>query len=1092
MRVATDVEDASAPDIGSIEIAYSSGGRAAVSKLSSRGGWTVFAPRFLGGGCSVSAHYFISYSRLDGKQFALRLADALQAGPPSYRPWVDVRDMQPGQQDWDSQLVDAIKTCAALVFVMSEDSVRDDSGTKPEWVWALRYKRPVIPVRVDSRAELPFRLSSRQFIDFSADFEMGLARLRNYFAWTETPAGVLQDLRYQVADAERDLPRAEPGQQRRIENEIGQLRRRIEEQEQVIADPQAVAERTEARIDAGLEREREPEQPVVRSVRATFVNRPPGQVPSYFRGRADETRLIRDFLFADERRLLWVAGRGGIGKTAMVSRVLTALEGGRLPDGLGELAVAGIVYLSSGGAQAISFPNVFAGLCRLVPEDVAGVLGARYRASNETPEALTCALLEVLPEGPAVLLLDRFEEIVGQDRLGLSDSSMEGVLRAVLTAPPHGLKVIVTTRVTPRDLLLVEPGRQQQLNLDEGLPSPVAEQVLRDMDPDGSLGLKDAPMELLTKVRERTRGFPRALEAIKGSLAADREATLAELLAQPLPDNVVEALVGEAFSRLDSPGERVMEALAIYPVPVPTVAVDYLLHPYDAAVNSAPVLGRLVNMQFVHRDAGRYSLHDLDRDYALRRVPIGTAEDRLADPPQFSRSALWMRGAQYFREIRTPSKTWRTLDDLAPQLTEFRLRYQAGDYDGAARVLLEIDRRYLFFWGQDQLVVDLHEQLRGLVTDPAMLIASNQALGMCLAAMGQVARGIEHHQEAVRISRAIGARKSEADNLGSLGWCHRYLGQTRRAIEFLEEAVAIEREIGDRESEASNLSNLGLCYAALGQTEQAIELHSRALELHRERARAEEAGEPPDPGEVTDVGLPTWPARAWEATDMYRLGLCRADLGETDEAVGLYVDALERFKVLGPREAEALTRIHLGAAYGDQGRWAEAARFCRRGVKIADELHHAEGSSEGRLFLATAQLHQNELDAARTTAQAARAYGYQPTSGPLAVIDGIAALHQGKTGAAQRAFGDALSVASALVEEASDNLRALDTKGLALCGLALVENPRRADEAAAAFRAARAVSRAPGIVGRVLCTFDILATAAEPGILGRVRDEAAG
>ena len=108
------------------------------------------------------------------------------------------------------------------------------------------------------------------------------------------------------------------------------------------------------------------------------------------------------------------------------------------------------------------------------------------------------------------------------------------------------------------------------------------------------------------------------------------------------------------------------------------------------------------------------------------------------------------------------------------------------------------------------------------------------------------------------------------------------------------------------------------------------------------------------------------------------------------------------------------------------------------------------------------------------------------------MIDGIAALHQGHTRAAQRAFSDALSVANALIEEASDNLSALDTKGLALCGLALVENPRRASEAAATFRAARAVSRAPGIVGRVLRTFDVLVTADELGILDRIRGEAAG
>src|SRR3712207_7099478 len=45
-------------------------------------------------------------------------------------------------------------------------------------------------------------------------------------------------------------------------------------------------------------------------------------------------------------RLMTVVGRGGIGKTAMVCRLLKSLEGGRLPDEGGDLSVDGIVYLS--------------------------------------------------------------------------------------------------------------------------------------------------------------------------------------------------------------------------------------------------------------------------------------------------------------------------------------------------------------------------------------------------------------------------------------------------------------------------------------------------------------------------------------------------------------------------------------------------------------------------------------------------------------------------------------------------------------------------------------------------------------------------
>ena len=99
------------------------------------------------------------------------------------------------------------------------------------------------------------------------------------------------------------------------------------------------------------------------------------------------------------------------------------------------------------------------------------------------------------------------------------------------------------------------------MDLDEGLPSPYAELVLRARDPDGKLGIRDAPAELLAVARERTRGFPRALEALAAILSADRDTTLPELLEQTaaLPGNVVQALVGQAFERLDPLAQQVMQ-----------------------------------------------------------------------------------------------------------------------------------------------------------------------------------------------------------------------------------------------------------------------------------------------------------------------------------------------------------------------------------------------------------------------------------------------------------------------------------------------------------------------------------------------------
>ena len=47
---------------------------------------------------------------------------------------------------------------------------------------------------------------------------------------------------------------------------------------------------------------------------------------------------------------------------------------------------------------------------------------------------------------------------------------------------------------------------------------------------DGTVGLKTAPPALLDEARQRTRGYPRALEALFAILSADRYTTLREVL----------------------------------------------------------------------------------------------------------------------------------------------------------------------------------------------------------------------------------------------------------------------------------------------------------------------------------------------------------------------------------------------------------------------------------------------------------------------------------------------------------------------------------------------------------------------------------
>jgi tetratricopeptide (TPR) repeat protein len=1020
----------------------------------------------------MAEHFFISYSAVDGLDFSLHLATELVAGQPVIPVWIDKRHLRPGE-DWDEQIVEAIRTCKGVIFVMTQDSVNPLSVCKDEWVRALRYKKPIVPLLVNREAEVPFRLGSREYIDCTGSFDPALARLHKHLAWMDTPEGQLQALKYRLADAQRDLPRAGPEQRARIYEDIAELERQIAQHQAIIANPHAAEQRVQQSIDRGLERVREPDKPVRGRTPSKVINPPPLVAPTWFQDRHVETQLIGDFLKDDALRLMTVVGRGGIGKSAMVCRLLRALDGGQLPDDGGPLAVDGIVYLSDARSfHRVTVPDLYAGLTRLLPEETRRPLDAVYRNPQVGTLGTMQALLEAFPGGRTVVLLDNFEDAVEVETSQMKDADLAEALRALLELPPHGLKVLITTRVAPRDLALVEPSRQRRLDLDTGLESPYAENILRAMDADGKVGLREAPEALLTQARECTRGYPRALEHLFGILSADRDTSLQEILEhtkQLLPEKVVAVLVGEAFNRLDLTAQRVMQALAMYRYPVSTAAVDYLLQPYVPGVDSGPVLSRLVNMQFVRRDAGRYYLHQIDRDYAESRIPEGESTDREAAVPLFSRFALQHRAAEWFKLARTPRDSWKTLEDLAAQMAEFELRCAGQDYETAAVVLLEIDSDYLILWGHFRLVTELHERLQGHIADPTLRLNSVGNLGIAYYRMGQYQRAIACYEQALRLAREHKDRWNEGGCLGNLGTCYAGLGHIGQGTEYHEQALSIMREVGDRLGEASNLSNLGNRYAQLGQTMRAIEYCKRALAISREIE-----------------------CRDGEALVLSNLGDQYAYLGRTAEALQWLNDALNIAREISYRYIEAGSLTSMGNVYLAQGAWGEAVQMFKQAIEIADDTSDAQFQHGARLGLAEAHLYQGQLAAARAMAEAAQPYNVPLENHSLSAVLGVVAVRQGDRIAARAAFATALTQARDLLTRSPQLYAALDTQGLALCGLALCENAAHLPGAKEAYKAARALNTDVGIVRHVLRLFDTLAQTDTGGLLAEVRAEAAG
>jgi tetratricopeptide (TPR) repeat protein len=902
-----------------------------------------------------------------------------------------------------------------------------------------------------------------------------------------------------------------------------------------VAYHQSTAQAMQRRIDVGLARERQPARTrASRKVRSKSINPKPSSVPHHFQDRSVETRLLVEQLRDENKRLLVVMGRGGIGKTTMVCRLLEGIEAGRLPDDLGkqlgELAVDGLIYLSQNGAHShqISAANLFAALCKLLPAGEAEPLEALYRDPQNTVEAKIKLLLTHFTSRRVIVLFDNLEDLIDPATGQMINVELNELLLALLRAPVHGVTVICTTRILPQKLALTEPQLQYTLTLDEGLESPYAENILRSMDREGKLGLKDAPAQLLAEARKRTRGYPRALEALAAILSSDRSTSLPELLGDEpsvLPQHVVEELVGQAYSRLDRLAQIVMQALAIYARPVTPTAIEYLLQPYLAVLNARTTLNRLVNMYFVRKEGESYYLHPVDRNYALGRIAEGApgngAHKGDDAPPLFTRFALWQRGADYFAHIQTPASQWQRLEDLNPQLAEFDMRCLAQEYSTAASILTQIGFNYLLRWGYVRLLIELRERLLDKLSEPKQRRSNLGHLGIAYAAMGQMERAIDHYQAALIISQELGDRRNESAALVNLGIAYATLGQVEDAIDHYQRALAIAQEINDRQAECAMLGNLGAAYADLGQTQRAIDHYQRAITIAREigDARSEGAflgnlglayaglGQLAQAIEHYQNGLTIAQAighRQGEGSALSNLGNACAALGEVGRAIDYYQQGLTIAKEIGDRTTECILLINLGDAQLDQANPAAALSFYTQATQIANQLHNVQTQSESHYGLALAQLLTNNLIAAAQIVATARHFDYPTNNANTLVLQGIIQLRLSQPGAAQEAFLAAVAQANRLLEGTPQNYTALQTLGLAQAGLALCSTHQAVTDADAtpnsqlaihhslsAYRAARVFARAPGLAARALRLFDAVAVMDTQNVLAGVRDAVA-
>ena len=666
------------------------------------------------------------------------------------------------------------------------------------------------------------------------------------------------------------------------------------------------------------------------------AGRPPIDIRDYFKDRERERERIRVLLADPATRLVVVVGRGGMGKTAVACQVLGELEETAAARGWDGDPLSALVYLSTRTGE-VSLERIFRECGSLLDGEARVRLERAWINQELGFDGKVDRLLEELGRGLVVVLLDNVEDLLGSEGR-IEDPGLATFVDRTLAGADHGTRLLVTTR---EPIVLSGPllRHDRRVPLETGLPLEDGVALLRELDPDGTFGLRDAPQEKLEQAVERLHGVPRALEVL-ASVAATDFATLDRLLdGFYAEEQVVADLVGQAYRRLDGDSRLVLSALAVFTRPVPVAAVAALVAPLAPGLDVQRVLRRLARIYLVRidRETESLSLHPVDRDYARSLLPD--------DGPR-GRRALELAAAEYWARVRIPPETWQDIDDVEPQLLEFEHRMNAGDLPGSAETLSLLDSHPLVYNWDARRLLALRERLAGSLDDPRLRMLHAYGLGQIYSVLGPSERQRECVEEALALARELGDARVERESLAWMGDTYRRMGDLDAAYSVSEQAAALYREAGDTVGESHALSQMSLAEAYRRHADAAFELGLRALEV-----AGDDAG---------SAGL------AHDALTLasYLLGRLDEALDHAERALTLYEDA--HVPVGG-----AYVVNEQGMVFLRQGRFVEAIEALERGRTWSEEIGSPRLTGLALFNLAHAYLAHGDAQEALTRAEAA-------------------------------------------------------------------------------------------------------------------------
>ncbi len=515
-----------------------------------------------------------------------------------------------------------------------------------------------------------------------------------------------------------------------------------------------------------------------------------------FVDRNQKRAQLRKLLFG-KCRIISITGHRGIGKSALVARVLAEYEtsnSNRKPAS----DIDAVVYLSTRDETAgITRDRIYLSIAELAADserENLEQLWNNHDRVNSWPE-----LFRAFSSRKSVVVLDNLDEI--QDAAGsLREPDIAEFLNEVCRTPSR-FHVVTTSQ---RPLLLP---RQFEVTtyvmpIDDGLDPPNAVKLLRVLDADGRAGLRDADENDLRSAAQRLYGTPRGLQLLAGSLKRRPTLRVQDALAGgPTLDEILAELISTEYGRLNEVESGIVRMVVVAGVPLPGTALAPLLPEWSPA-SLAEALDDLVEEHVLSfdRSTGQVSMHPLDADYVLN-IALGPRSNLVQE--------LHRRLAEWYVTQRNPAASRQTLADINAERREIAHRVAIGDHLGALSTLADIAE----FMARHGGIEELRANAVANDDDPIrMRIDAGWCKGFADFFGGSLHKALAAFNSARQLITDPGMDPRGPTLDYWLGATFRHMGRASAAVEVLNRAVGTTPDPAPR---VRALFELGLTYCYL-------------------------------------------------------------------------------------------------------------------------------------------------------------------------------------------------------------------------------------------------------------------------------------